>query len=101
LLGYLAVLLGLLTVNDGSIKDTVYEGLPGPSGSNKFEELAQSIEHFVHAYEKVAQATKVRFNREEGDPQAPDDNEPDLAMSSGDAGSGIALSVAKRLRDIS
>ncbi|CAE6527931.1 unnamed protein product [Rhizoctonia solani] len=96
LLGYLAVLLGLLVVNEESIKDTIYEELPGPSGSNKFEDLAQSIEQFVHAYEKVAQATKIRTDRDEEDEEEDKD-----ASSGGDAGSGIALSVAKRLREIS
>ncbi|CAE6447267.1 unnamed protein product [Rhizoctonia solani] len=96
LLGYLAVLLGLLVVNDESVKDTIYEELPGPSRSNKFEELAQSIEQFVHAYEKVAQATKIRTNRDD------EEEEEDKDVSGGgDAGSGIALNVAKRLREIS
>ncbi|KDN48639.1 hypothetical protein RSAG8_02626, partial [Rhizoctonia solani AG-8 WAC10335] len=92
LLGYLAVLLGLLVVNDGSVKDAIYEELPGSPGSNKFEGLAQSIEQFVHAYEKVAQATKIRTNRDE------DEEDEDEGMGGGDAGSGIALGVAKRLR---
>ncbi|CAE6409139.1 unnamed protein product [Rhizoctonia solani] len=94
LVGYLAVLLGLLLVNDESVKDAIYEELPGPPGSNKFEDLAQSIEQFVHAYEKVAQATKIRINQEE-------EEEEDKDAGSGDAGSGIALGVAKRLREIS
>jgi hypothetical protein len=94
LVGYLAVLLGLLAVNDESVKDAVYEELPGLQGSNKFEDLAQSIEQFVHAYEKVAQATKIRTNRDE-------EEEEDTDTGSGDAGSGIALGVAKRLREIS
>ncbi|KAF8674240.1 Wings apart-like protein heterochromatin [Rhizoctonia solani] len=100
LAGYLAVLLGLLVVNDESVKDGVYEELPGPAGSNKFEDLAQSIEQFVHAYEKVAQATKIRTNRDEEDDDNNDDNE-DKEVGGGDAGSGIALGVAKRLREIS
>ncbi|ELU41010.1 hypothetical protein AG1IA_04964 [Rhizoctonia solani AG-1 IA] len=92
LAGYLAVLLGLLVVNDESVKDGVYEELPGPAGSNKFEDLAQSIEQFVHAYEKVAQATKIRTNRDEEDDDNNDDNE-DKEVGGGDAGSGIALGV--------
>ncbi|CAE6505701.1 unnamed protein product [Rhizoctonia solani] len=95
LLGYLAVLLGLLVVNDESVKDAIYEELPGLSGSNKFEDLAQSIEQFVHAYEKVAQATKIRIDRDE------DEEDEDKDMGGGDTGSGIALDVAKRLREIS
>ncbi|CAE6415573.1 unnamed protein product [Rhizoctonia solani] len=83
-----------LIVNDESVKDAVYEELPGLPGSNKFEDLAQSIEQFVHAYEKVAQATKIRTNRDE-------EEEEDTDTGSGDAGSGIALGVAKRLREIS
>ncbi|QRV75308.1 wings apart-like protein regulation of heterochromatin protein [Ceratobasidium sp. AG-Ba] len=94
-LGYLAVLLGLLTVNDESIKDKVYNALPGEEGSNKFEDLAQSIEQFVHAYERVAQAIKVKRDEDEEEGE----NE-EAVMSSADAGSFIALSVARRLRDI-
>ncbi|KAG8726635.1 hypothetical protein FRC12_023222 [Ceratobasidium sp. 428] len=99
LLGYLAVLLGLLTVNSESIKDKVYDSLPGEPGSNKFEDLAQSIEQFVHAYERVAQATKIKGLT---DPEGEDENKEDeeTVMTSGDAGSGIALDVARRLRDI-
>ncbi|CUA68552.1 Wings apart-like protein homolog [Rhizoctonia solani] len=100
LLGYLAVLLGLLVVNDESVKDTIYEELPGLPGSNKFEDLAQIIEQFVHAYEKVAQATKIRTNRDEED-EDEDEEDKDKDMGGGDAGSGIALDVAKRLREIS
>ncbi|KAJ1307843.1 hypothetical protein OPQ81_001925 [Rhizoctonia solani] len=96
LLGYLAVLLGLLVVNDESVKDIIYDELPGSPGSNKFEDLAQSIEQFVHAYEKVAQATKIRTNLDEEDGEEDKD-----ASAGGDPGSGIALSVAKRLREIS
>ncbi|CAE6424024.1 unnamed protein product [Rhizoctonia solani] len=87
--------LRLLVVNDESVKDAIYEELPGPPGSNKFEDLAQSIEQFVHAYEKVAQATKIRTDRDE------DEEDEDNDMGGGDAGSGIALDVAKRLREIS
>ncbi|KAG9126458.1 hypothetical protein FRC07_003352 [Ceratobasidium sp. 392] len=96
LLGYLAVLLGLLVVNDESIKDKVYDNLPGESGSNKFEDLAQSIEQFVHAYERVAQATKIKGLAElEGEDESEGNDETMMA------GSGIALDVARRLRDIS
>ncbi|KAG8741923.1 hypothetical protein FRC10_002288 [Ceratobasidium sp. 414] len=96
LLGYLAVLLGLLTVNDESIKDKVYDGLPGESGSNKFEDLAQSIEQFVHAYERVARATKLKGLAEREDGK---ESEETMATS-GDTGSGVALDVARRLRDM-
>ncbi|KAG9104638.1 hypothetical protein FRC06_000402 [Ceratobasidium sp. 370] len=100
ILGYLAVLLGLLTVNDESIKDKVYDGLPGESGSNKFEDLAQGIEQFVHAYERVAQATKIKgLTEREGEEDGKENEE--TMMTSGDAGSGVALDVARRLRDIS
>jgi hypothetical protein len=100
LLGYLAVLLGLLTVNDESVKDTVYAGLPGLEGSNKFEDLAQSIEQFVHAYERVAQATKIK-GLEEQEGEEGDEDEEERMMAGGDGGSGVALDVARRLREIS
>ncbi|KAG9098725.1 hypothetical protein FS749_003107 [Ceratobasidium sp. UAMH 11750] len=98
LLGYLAVLLGLLTVNDESIKDEVYYNLPGESSSNKFEDLAQCIEQFVHAYERVAQATKIKGMAEQDEGE--DKKEDETMVTSGDAGSGIALDVARRLRGI-
>ena len=94
-----------MVANDESLKDTVYSNLPGPDGSNKFEDLAQSIEQFVHAYEKVAQAAKVRVNRDGDDSGMRDtdeeEDEEEKMMASGDGGSGIALGVARRLRDIS
>lgn len=90
-------------MNDESLKGTVYSSLPGPDGSNKFEDLAQSIEQFVHAYERVAQASKVRVDRdgEDSNMQNEDEEEEEKMMAGGDGGSGVALGVARRLRDIS